>query len=150
MADSNEKRAQIVALSEKTSMTQKEIAEYVGMSQCSVSRIIKQYKETGEYGTSYANCGGHNKKLNDRDYHRIKRIALTSPKATANDIKSQLGPSGDDVSVSTVKRAMYDMGFKCKKPLQKPLLTDSHRASRLQWARRHENWTVDHVAPGGF
>ena len=143
MAERDQKRAQIIALSENSSMSQAEIATYVGLNQSSVSRIIKQHRETGSYATSYENCGGHNKKLTERDYHQIKRIALNSPKATANDIKNKMGPIGDVVSTSTVKRALYEMGFKAKKPLKKPILTPQHQAARLAWAHRHQNWTLE-------
>lgn len=143
MADRDEKRAQIIALHENTSMSQAEIADYVGLNQSNVSRIIKQHRESGSYHTSYHNCGGHNKKLTERDYHQIKRIALTNVKATSNDIKIAMGPTGDHVSVSTVKRALYDMGFKAKKPLQKPILNAVHRSTRLEWAKKHKDWTIE-------
>lgn len=143
MADRNQIRAQIVVLADHTSKSQREIAEAVGTNQSTVQRVLKQYRETGEFTTNYENCGGHNKKFNDRDIRHIRQMSVKNPKATARDIQRELGPKGDDVSFSTMKRAMNEAGCIARTPRRRPLLIDRHKEARLKWAMDHREWTME-------
>lgn len=144
MANQHDKvRIKVITLGENTEKSTREIADIAGVNQSTVSRILKKYRETGQDSTQYANCGGHNKKFYERDLRHIKQLSLSNPKASANEIRLELGAAGDEVSVSTVRRALVKIGFKIRKPSKKPLLTDNHKILRLQWARNHQNWVLE-------
>lgn len=143
MTDRNQRRAQIIILADHTSKTQREIAEAVGTNQSTVQRVLKQYRETGDFTTSYENCGGHNKIFEDRDLRHIRQLCVKSPKARAQDIKTELGAKGEDVSLSTMKRALIEAGCKTRSPAKRPFLTDKHKEARLKWAFEHREWTME-------
>ena len=75
----NAKRVQIITLMENMSKTHKDIANIVCVSRYSISRIIQKYEETGDASISYSNCGGHNKKFDDRYLRHIRNPVLSSP-----------------------------------------------------------------------
>ena len=143
MSERDRIREKIVTLYEHSSYSQAEIAEVVGVNQSTVSRVIKLYQETGDTTTSYSNCGGHNKKYDERDLRCIRRIAISSPRSTAMEIKKQLGPRGDQMSRSTIYRALDEANIVARKPYQRPFLSTSHMERRLSWCQDHRNWTVD-------
>ena len=143
MANRNQKHAQIITLAENTGKRTREIAEAVGVNQSTVSRVIKQFRETGDFQTRYQNCGGHNKVFNERDIRHIRSLCVQSPKSTANELRLQLGAAGDGVSVSTMKQALQEAGCHTKKPIKRLLLTESHKQKRLEWARQHREWTIE-------
>lgn len=44
-----------------------------------------------------------------------------------------------DVSMTTIRRRLREAGIKCRVPAKKEFLTEAHRASRLEFARRYED-----------
>lgn len=123
--------------------TCREIAEITGCSKSTVARVIQQHRETGDIPTSYENCGGHNKKFDERDLRHIRQVAVRNPRSTAAEIQQELGPIGDTVSLSTMKRALREAGCKTRKAKCKPFLNETHKARRYRWARDHEHWTLE-------
>ena len=93
-----------MALSPNTSKSTRQIASDLGVSQSHVSKVIAQYKEEGDIGLHYENCGGSNKKVTERDIRHMRDICVKSPKSCASEIKSLMGPSGDHLSVRTMQR----------------------------------------------
>jgi hypothetical protein len=51
--------------------------------------------------------------------------------------------SGVNVSASTVRKALHDVGFYSRIAQKKPFLFDTHRARRLDFAREHQKWTIE-------
>ena len=142
MADRNITRHKIITLSENTDKTHQQIADIVGVNRSTVSRVIQRQQESGDCTTHYANCGGQNKKFNERDLRHIKNLVVANPRASANDIKQQLGAAGD-VGISTMKRAIIEAGCKTRKPCKKPILSEYHKQRRLAWAENHRDWTLE-------
>ena len=143
MNDRERKRVEIVTLHKNTTKTVREIADIVGMSKTSVADIIKQYETTGDVSLRYSNCGGSNKKLNDRDLRHMKNICIQSPRLTSRGIQEALGPAGDDISLRTIQRGLIEAGCQAIKPSKCPLLTQPQIAKRYQWAKDHQSWTID-------
>jgi hypothetical protein len=67
------------------------------------------------------------------NYYKIEDITLV-------DITNK---SGVNVSASTVRKALHDVGFYNRIVQNKPFLFDIHRARRLQFAREHQKWTIE-------
>jgi hypothetical protein len=47
------------------------------------------------------------------------------------------------VCAKTVANALKMEGFKSAPKVKKPLLSKKHRQARLEFAKRHQYWTVD-------
>jgi hypothetical protein len=60
-------------------------------------------------------------------------------KKTLVDITNR---SGVNVSVSIVRKALHDVGI-YNRIIQKKSLFDTHRGRRLEFAREHQNWTIE-------
>lgn len=143
MDERYEKRLKIITLMENTSKTQTEIAECVGVTKSCVSKIITRYRETGDLSLQYENCGGSNKKLDERDLRKLRKICGNNPRMSAREIQHELGPRGDSVSLRTVQRGLNQVGCQVRVPKKKPFLTDSHVKKRYEWALDHQEWTID-------
>jgi hypothetical protein len=58
--------------------------------------------------------------------------------STLADISISMSRQGTDISYVTVKRRLNEQGFYKLKPLLKPLLLDTHRDNRLEWAKKNK------------
>lgn len=58
-------------------------------------------------------------------------------------IKKIFDDAGCNVSVATVRRNLYENGFKCHRLVKKPKLTPSMIQKRLTWANVHKHLAVD-------
>ena len=45
------------------------------------------------------------------------------------------------ISRNTIRRNLKKVGLTACVPRRKPAMTETHRQARLEWARKHENWT---------
>ena len=64
-----------------------------------------------------------------------KKTAKTS--TTANDLVKMLEETGTKVSISTVKRVLYQHNLKGSSARKMPLLQKCHKKARLQFATAH-------------
>ena len=74
---------------------------------------------------------------------RINKITSGKLKSSVSVKKALENDLGVKVSVSTVKRALYDAGLGGIKKLEKPLLSSKNVKERLNFAKAHQYWTVD-------
>jgi hypothetical protein len=51
----------------------------------------------------------------------------------------KLSKDGKLVSHSTVGRRLKELGYKNALPIGTPMLTDGHKAKRVEWAKEHLN-----------
>lgn len=137
---SDEIKTKVITLSEHTTKTQREIAAVVGVSQKSVSRILTRYREEGNANSRRKNCG-RKRKATSRMIRRAIEISKANPKLTSNEIKRELGPIGDTISASTLRRRLLEKGRCARKARRKPLLTKVMMKKRLQWALMYRNWS---------
>lgn len=143
VSEKERKRIEIITLFENTSKTKREIAKIVGLHESNVGRIIKQHEETGDISLRYENCGGKNKKLDERDLRTIRRISGNNPRMTAAEIQKEIGGRGDGMCLRTIQRGMNEAGCTAVKPKTKPYLSESHVSRRYQWALDHSQWDED-------
>jgi len=135
------KRAKIVTLHEHTGMSQRKIAETVGVSQGSVSSILKQKKETRNVEIKRKGKCGRKRKTSKRDDMILMRNSKANPRKTSEDLKRDLDESGVHVSSSTVRRRLLDQGRKARRPKKKQLLTTAMKKKRYNWAKKHKDWS---------
>ena len=134
------KRAQIVAL-HKNGLSQRQISKQLSVSKSSVQRAIQKFNEEGIYGNRKRS--GRPRKTTPRDDSTMKRIVARSPMSSCKKVGAQLLRKGTNVSVSTVSRRLsQEFGLKSYKPAKKPRLTPLMKMKRLDFAKKHNHWTV--------
>lgn len=65
-----------------------------------------------------------------------------NPFKNVGEIHKEWTAAGVSASRSTTKRRLKDMGFNCRIPRVKPLLTKKQRENRLTWAKEKKSWTA--------
>lgn len=76
--------------------------------------------------------------------HPIVRSSLANRRLTASDLRHSWNESCQiDVSTSTVKRRLSDVGLRGCVAVKTPLISATNRRSRLEFAARHKHWKVE-------
>lgn len=105
----------------------------------SVSKIISSYYERGHLENLPKS--GRPRKTTVWTDRRIKRISQNDPWLSAPRIIAEIPEIM--VSPRTVQRRLVDAKLFSRRPAKKPLISARNRVARLEFARRHLNWTVD-------
>ncbi len=109
----------------KEGKTQKVIAKEAGCSQSSVSKHINREAKGRK------RCG-RKKCTSNRDNRTLERIVKQNPFKNVGD-SQRVTAAGVSASRTTTHRRMQDMGFSCRIPCVKPLLSNRQRQKRLNW-----------------
>ena len=96
---------------------------------------VRKYKHHGTTQSSYRS--GRRRVLSPRDESTFVRKVQINPRTTAKDLVKMLEETGTKVSISTVKRVLYQHNLKVKSARKKPLLQNGHKKARLQFATAH-------------
>jgi len=138
---SEKDRHAIVALCQHSGMTQKQIAHKYRTSQCAVSVIMKQFKNTGT--VTVKRRSGRPKATSEKEDRLILRQVKKNPFISASQIKASMSPHLAGVSTRTITRRLRNK-FKmpARTPRKKPLITEKARKRRLSWCLAHREWTV--------
>ena len=126
------KRASILTLHEHTGKTYRDIAVAVGVSLATVSRVIKMKKETGSVIPKRKGRCGRKRKTTPRDDTCLVRESVKDPRMTSDTLANDLREKGIEVSSSTVRRRLLEVGRKAYRPLKKQLLTKAMKAKRYK------------------
>ena len=103
---------------------------------------IAKFKNSGSYSDNKRS--GRPRKTTARNDRLIKRVAVHSPRSSSKKMRSALLAHGTDVSCKTVKRRLTkDFGLKVFKPAKKPRLTPAMKLKRLNFAKKHINWSKE-------
>ena len=137
------KRASIIALKEHAGLSIRQISKKMKVAKSTVGDILKRKKDTGESSTLRQGRCGRKRKTTPRGDSVIIRESIKDPKKTSADLQRDLSTYGVNISSSTVRRRLLEVGRFARKPLKKQLLTSVMKRKRLQWARRYSQWTAD-------
>lgn len=138
-----EQKGAIKALLENTKFSQRQVAARCGVSQASVCRIQEKIKLNQPSDAARKGKCGRKSLVSARGKRILRNIAMEYRRGSHGTIKQKFEEAGCDVSVATVRRNLYDLGFKCRRPIKKPKLTPSMIQKRLTWANAHKHLTVD-------
>ena len=135
-------RNRIFAYAE-TGMTQADIAERVGVTRETVSRILKRNRETGSLDPGKST--GRPRVSTQRDDRVLGRLSLQDRYKSCDRLRAEW-TQGTNIQASTrtVNRRLVAMGFRARRCVYKPRLTNRHKRDRFAWARQHRNLTVQH------
>ena len=137
------KRAKIVTLRDHTTMSQRKIAESVGVSLGSVRSIYKQKRKTGNVEVQRKERCERKRKTTKRDDLILLRNSKINPRKTSEELKRDLDKRGVHVSSSTVRLRLLEKRRKARKPKRKQLLTAAMKKKRFNWTKKHKYWSED-------
>jgi transposase len=116
----------------------RKVADRLGISKSSVQKI-----RATMLPDLPKSSGGRPAKLSvQAKRHCVKKVTsgkLSTAVAVAKTFKRDLGC---DVSVSTIKRVLYEAGLGSIKKQKKPKLSPKNSKARLAFAKAHQSWTV--------
>lgn len=115
------------------------VARVLGVSRCKVQRAVKRFNEFGVY--TRKNHSGRKKCTSERDNRFITLNVLRDRKLTSVEMKNRLEDVRQvQVSDRTIRRRLFDIGLRSRRPATGLELLRQHRVGRLRFAREHENW----------
>lgn len=133
-------RARIIALWQE-GLSRHQIANRLNFVRSTVSRTISRYEETGEVHSRPRS--GRPRVTSIREDRYIAQSARRYRLITVPALRSTFQRTYNRViSSATVRRRVLSSGLRSRRPLRVPLLTPRHRATRLHWARIHQNWLL--------
>jgi len=136
-------RERIIALHQHTSQSPRQIASNLNISQSAVMLCIKTFQETGK--ATQKPRSGRPKVTSHKMDSRICRLVTKFPFISAAEIKNNLHPVADKVSVNTIKRRLrIKFGISSRKPSKKPFITQKMRKRRLEFCTENATWTHEH------
>ncbi len=83
---------------------------------------------------------GRPKAVSDRDERHIIRLVKTLPEINYATIREHVDLN---CSRSTIYRVLKDFGITNWLAKDRPKLTEEHAATRLAWAKKHKDWTLE-------
>ena len=123
MADTTpRKRASILALNNHCQKSSRKIAELVGSSQSTVSRIIRSSENTGSALPKRKGKCGRKSKTSARDDKMFLRLSIVDPRKTSSDLKRHDGLWSRSEQLFHQKR-LFEAGRIARRPKRKQLLT---------------------------
>lgn len=141
MDTSPTRAAQVIALLQE-GLSQRDVAHRLGLSQSTVSKINRRFRETGSF-TRRPGSGRH-RSTTDKDDRFIVSTSLRNRYLTGVDVQQELRRvRGVAVSEWTVRRRLKKENLTPKRPATGPKLTASHRQARLRFAREHLIWNEE-------
>jgi transposase len=118
-------------------------ANAIGAPVTTVHRAVRRFHETGQYTRRPGS--GRKKATTHRDDRFLVSNILRDRQMTAVMIRNRLQEVRQvNVSERTVRRRLAEGNLGSYKPAKGPKLTQNHRRLRLEFARQHQDWTVNH------
>ncbi|KAL4500908.1 hypothetical protein ABPG72_020142 [Tetrahymena utriculariae] len=122
----------------KCCQNQQQTADYFGISQSSVSRLLQKYDFTND--VINFKCSGREKIIGLDEQEVIKDMVKDDRFVTSQKIADTLG-----VSYKTVQKEMKSIGMKFSVPKEIPLLNSSHIQKRLEHAKLFKDRRIDDI-----
>jgi transposase len=117
----------------------RQIGLQLGVSHLTVRRVRDKARPNIQKGQ-----GGRPTKLTITDKRKLLRMVMSGKADTAVQLSQELKMSTDTtVSAETVRRTLKGAGMKAVLKKKKPQLLPRHIRQRLDFAKRHQYWTVD-------
>lgn len=132
-----EERIEVISMSSK-GLTNRAIAKQMKVSHQSIGTILQRWKTCGM--VKDRKRSGRRRSTDRITDRQMVRIATKDRFITADEIRQRIGVP---VSLSTVIRRLKEKGLKSRFATKKPLISERNRKKRLEWCKKHEQWTVD-------
>jgi transposase len=137
MSLTDEQRAQVIAFHESRWNAVK-IATKFNVHPSTIGRIIAKFKKTGVY--TKTKQSGRPKKLSKMDVRQLEDLVIHERRGNLEDFRKLMRV---EVSVSTLRRALHELGIFCRVARKKPHLSPKQIVNRLAFAKKYKDWTVE-------
>ena len=128
----------IVVLAEE-GHTQQEIAQILGTAQSSVSRVLRRFRETGNYSRRPGQ--GRPRATTNFQDRFIRLVSLRERFVTARNIQNRLLHVHQlRISTETIRKRLREHQLRPRRPATGPALTVAHRRARLVFAQEPLHW----------
>jgi len=121
-------------------MVIEEISQKTGVPLHSCERYVAQLRKNGQIPEIHHS--GRPRKIPPSQRRQIGKLVNRNHFVTASEIEAQLKETNPNLEVSerTVQRELSRLGYVATLPRRVPLLTQSAKEIRLQWAHDHCNY----------
>ena len=115
------------------------IHQITGVSVGTISKLHSEYCSDASKSS-----GGRPRKLLPSDVHYTVRLVISRKADNAAQVtKSLENVVSTSISSRTIRRELKRAGLKPIVKKKRPFLSSTHRRKRLEFAERHQHWTVD-------
>lgn len=108
--------------------------------------VISKYKQKWQLNVQ-RNSAGRKAIVSPASKALLRKKILNGSIRTAVDAHKELTNLGYDLTHKTATNVLKSMNFFSTIKKKKPLLTRSHKAKRLAWAKKYSKWTIDDWKP---
>lgn len=126
-----------------SSKSNTQIAAVANVSRQTVDSIKKKIEFNIALTPNREKKCGRKKSTTPRNERQIRDICVANRRSPRKLITKMIKDAGIEISDRTVRRRIKDLGFSCRRPAIKPLLTRAMMTKRLNWAKAHRNWTTE-------
>ena len=116
----------------------RQVAKSLGIGKSSVQRISKNLQ------TEKKSKPGRPKKMTNREEtFCVKQIVSGEAKTVKSLTKELKEQFGKEIGRNVVSRALIKAGLKSGEKKKKPALSSKNMKARFEFAKKHQDWTVD-------
>lgn len=118
------------------------LAERFGVNRRTIMRLEQKVRQTGSIEDRPR--AGRPVVMTPRQNRILRRMSTEDRHQVSRTLRQRLQQEHNiRVSQRTVARRLLQMGLRGCISKRKPLLTQRHKGRRLEWARNHQDWTVE-------
>lgn len=125
----------------QSGISQTVVAEHFNVTQSMIARAWTRFQNNNS--PSYTHGGGRQKVTTPRTDRAIRTGVRRNPIQSSTSLKNSLQRININISRSTIKRRLHDVGLKAYRPFRHPKISPQNRVRRLNWARNHINWQLN-------
>ena len=136
-------RWEIVHL-KKNGFSDREVAQNLGISKTGVNSTWKKYNETNH--VKDLDRSGRPRKLSQRDMRALLTSVKRDPTSNSKELAQNLNlakPNHNQVSPPTIRRILFRNNIIAKIRPTKWFISEKNKKGRVDWAKNHQNWTVE-------
>uniref|UniRef100_A0AAY5F1C5 Transposase Tc1-like domain-containing protein n=1 Tax=Electrophorus electricus TaxID=8005 RepID=A0AAY5F1C5_ELEEL len=114
-----------------------------GFSKAAISRVYNEWARTQNTSSKRMLCG-RRPLVDERGRLWVAQALTINRQFTVEQLTSEYNCEVQrPISLNTMRRTLACMGYNSRRPRRVPLLSIVNRQRRLQWAKTHQQWTVD-------